>query len=95
MQKLDNDHQPGYLSSDASLYVWLGADQNEGLPTFLDFMLMMSALPEFAYSLLYHNAKSTRIRNSKELDGRKARVPFLRQRQRAVYSADAPNITKI
>ena len=36
------------LASDSSLYVWLGADQNEGFQPLPDFMLMMRGFQEFA-----------------------------------------------
>lgn len=36
------------LASDSSLYVWLGADQNEGFQPLPDFMLMMRTCKEFA-----------------------------------------------
>jgi len=35
------------LTADASLYVWLGADQAAGFQPFADFILMMRAFPEF------------------------------------------------
>jgi site-specific DNA-methyltransferase (adenine-specific) len=34
-----------WLSSDSSLYVWLGADQNDGFQPLPDFMIMMRQLP--------------------------------------------------
>lgn len=37
-----------HLVPDASLYVWLGADQNRGFQPLPDFMLMMRGMPEFA-----------------------------------------------
>ena len=36
------------LSSNSSLYVWLGADQNEGFQPLPDFMLMMREFNDFA-----------------------------------------------
>lgn len=36
------------LCSDASLYIWLGADQNEGFQPLPDFMLMMREFKEFS-----------------------------------------------
>ncbi len=36
------------LASDASLYVWLGADQNNGFQPLPDFMIMMRGFAEFA-----------------------------------------------
>ncbi len=36
------------LATDASLYVWLGADQNEGFQPLPDFMLMMRSFKEFS-----------------------------------------------
>ena len=36
------------LTDDAALYVWLGADQNNGFQPLPDFMLMMRRLPQFA-----------------------------------------------
>lgn len=36
------------LADDASLYVWLGADQNEGFQPLPDFMLMMRRFRDFA-----------------------------------------------
>ena len=36
------------LCADASLYVWLGADQNEGFQPLPDFMLMMRGFKEFS-----------------------------------------------
>jgi len=36
------------LCSDAGLYVWLGADQNEGFQPLPDFMLMMRGFKEFS-----------------------------------------------
>lgn len=35
------------LSGDASLYVWLGADQNAGFQPLADFIVMMRTFPEF------------------------------------------------
>jgi site-specific DNA-methyltransferase (adenine-specific) len=35
------------LGPDASLYVWLGADQNAGFQPLADFIIMMRAFPEF------------------------------------------------
>ncbi len=34
-----------HLSSNASLYIWLGADQNDGFQPLPDFMIMMRQLP--------------------------------------------------
>ncbi|MCG3209210.1 MAG: hypothetical protein FOGNACKC_02831 [Anaerolineae bacterium] len=36
------------LAADAALYVWLGADQNDGFQPLPDFMLMMREFTEFA-----------------------------------------------
>lgn len=36
------------LCTDSSLYVWLGADQNQGFQPLPDFMLMMRSFKEFA-----------------------------------------------
>ena len=36
------------LAGDAGLYVWLGADQNDGFQPLPDFMLMMRGFPELA-----------------------------------------------
>ncbi len=35
----------GALAPDASLYVWLGADQNDGFQPLPDFMIMMRSQP--------------------------------------------------
>jgi site-specific DNA-methyltransferase (adenine-specific) len=35
------------LKEDASFYIWLGADQNEGFQPLPDFMIMMRDFPEF------------------------------------------------
>ena len=35
-----------YLDKDASLYIWLGADQREGFQPLPDFMIMMRDMPE-------------------------------------------------
>jgi site-specific DNA-methyltransferase (adenine-specific) len=40
------------LAPDASLYVWLGADQNDGFQPLPDFMLMMRAEPYSSRSLI-------------------------------------------
>jgi len=40
------------LSSDSSLYVWLGADQNDGFQPLADFMLMMRQFPFRARSFI-------------------------------------------
>jgi len=40
------------LSANASLYVWLGADQQDGFQPLPDFMLMMRALPVASRSLI-------------------------------------------
>ena len=40
------------LSADASLYVWLGADQNDGFQPLPDFMMMMRRQPFRARSLI-------------------------------------------
>lgn len=40
------------LSSDASLYVWLGADQTDGFQPLPDFMIMMRSLPFRARSFI-------------------------------------------
>lgn len=36
------------LGKDSSLYIWLGADQNEGFQPLPDFMVMMRDFPEFS-----------------------------------------------
>ncbi|MBN2351470.1 MAG: site-specific DNA-methyltransferase [Spirochaetales bacterium] len=41
-------HVVGLLKTDGSFYVWLGADQNNGLKPFPDFVLMMRGFPELA-----------------------------------------------
>ena len=41
-----------YLADDASLYVWLGADQNDGFQPLADFMVMMRELPFQARSFI-------------------------------------------
>ena len=40
------------LAEDASLYVWLGADQNDGFQPLADFMVMMRELPFQARSFI-------------------------------------------
>ena len=40
------------LADDASLYVWLGADQNDGFQPLADFMVMMRELPFQARSFI-------------------------------------------
>lgn len=40
------------LTDDASLYVWLGADQNDGFQPLADFMVMMRQLPFQARSFI-------------------------------------------
>ncbi|MBU4398298.1 MAG: site-specific DNA-methyltransferase, partial [Planctomycetes bacterium] len=40
------------LSSDSSLYVWLGADQNDGFQPLPDFMVMMRDQPFHARSFI-------------------------------------------
>lgn len=37
-----------HLSADSAMYVWLGADQNNGFQPLPDFMLMMRRVPEFS-----------------------------------------------
>src|SRR5688572_6069235 len=37
----------GYLKEDASFYIWLGADQNDGFQPLPDFMIMMRGFHEF------------------------------------------------
>ncbi len=49
-QWVRNTHR--VLSPDASLYVWLGADQNDGFQPLADFMLMMRQLPFRARSFI-------------------------------------------
>ena len=41
-----------FLAEDASLYVWLGADQNEGFQPLADFMIMMRDEPFLARSFI-------------------------------------------
>jgi site-specific DNA-methyltransferase (adenine-specific) len=41
-----------HLSADSSLYVWLGADQNDGFQPLADFMLMMRSQPFRARSFI-------------------------------------------
>ena len=68
------------LAPDASLYVWLGADQNDGFQPLPDFMLMMRGQPFRSRSLVtMRNQRG--YGTPKKLDGSPPRIAVLRQRQ--------------
>lgn len=62
------------LSKDASLYIWIGADQNDG---FHDY----DARAELQSEKLHNDEKPARLWHPKELDGCATGIALLRQRQ--------------
>ena len=66
------------LAANASLYVWLGADQNDGFQPLADFMLMMRRSP-FAPRSFITMRNQRGYGTSKELDGRPAGTALLRK----------------
>jgi len=69
-----------WMEPDASLYVWLGADQKNGFQPLPDFMIMMRTLPVSTRSFItMRNQRGYGY--AKKLDGRPAGITLLYDRQ--------------
>ncbi len=68
------------LAENASLYVWMGADQKQDFQPLPDFMLD-DARDRFSRAQPDHRSQSTRLWYAQELDGGPSRAAVLREGQ--------------
>ncbi len=73
-----------YLAENASLYIWLGADQKERFSAVAGFHDYDAFVRTSSYAQLHYHAQPAGLWDAKELDGRASGIALLHQRKSGI-----------